>query len=516
MESHLFITCHLVITKMNHNSLGYRTLRGMLWGYIGKLSEFALAFVFSIIVARTLGPAIYGHYNLFISIIATLLLFSSLGFDAILNKFIPQLKTEGRMAAAFLLFHKIFWGRFLIISVLGVIVWINSPFLTTFFADEVFYRYSLLFVLLLLGRGIQDLLIAFLNALLKLKEITIVYALSQLLGIAIMVILFMYSGLSLKAVLQAVFFSTALSIALFLFLSMKLSAGHAEGYVYNLKPYLRFGLSVWQITLLTYAVSATLNVLLMGRILKDPLQIGFYSTAVLFSYLPGNLVGSWAKIILPVMSETKMRYGLDGVSEAFVGFSKVIFIMLIPTLLFLGRYANIMVLSLFGEKFIPSVLLIQVYVFFALIALMAVPHLGVNTLYALDKEKLVLRIRFIAGGLNIALVLLLISLFKALGVMIAGSIAVTFQTIAEFLAVRRYVPMKYPLGYLFKITISGMGGLLLFAWFPVKNLTAVIIVGVLYLVTLFIIFHFIRLLTPEDKKFLSRMHPALAAIVKYF
>ncbi len=501
---------------MNNTSLGYRTLWGMVWGYTGKISEFVLAFVFSIIVGRTLGPVIYGHYNLFISVIATFVLFSSLGFDAILNKFVPQLTSEGKTAAAYSLLRKIFLGRFLIISALGVVAWMSSSFLAAFFSEESLSLYSLFFVLLLLCTGIQNLLISFFNALLKLKEITAVRVLSQLVGLAIMIVLFVYVTPSLKAVLQAVLYSTVLSIALFLYLSMKLSTKHSGSYTCDLKPYLRFGLSVWQVTLLTYAISNTLNVLLMSRILKDPLQIGFYSTAVLFSFLPGNLIGSWSKIILPAMSEAKTRHGLDGVSEAFVSFSKVIFIMLIPTLLFLGRYAKVLIVSLFSEKFIPGALLIQVYVFFALIGVLAAPHLALNTLYAIDKEKLVLKVRFIAGALNIASVFLLAPPFKALGVMLAGSIAVTFQTVAEFFMVRKYVPMKYPFVHLCKITLSGIGGLLLLSLFPVRNLTTVIIAGILYVITLFIIFHFIRLLSSEDKKFLSRMHPALASVVKYF
>ena len=173
-------------------------------------------------------------------------------------------------------------------------------------------------------------------------------------------------------------------------------------------------------------------------------------------------------------------------------------------------------LDLFGEKFIPSSLLIQIYVFFYFIAILAVPHLALNTLYALDKANVVLRLRFIGGALNITLAFLLIYPLKALGAMLAYCIAVTFQTIAEFFAIKKYVPMKYPFSYLLKIIISAIAGLLLLALIPVGNFTAVIIVGALYLVILFVIFHFVKLLAPEDKEFLSRMHPTLAAIVKYF
>ncbi len=501
---------------MNNNSLGYRALSGMLWGYIGKFSEFALAVIFYVIVGRTLGPVGYGHYNLFISIVTTFVLFSSLGFDAILNKFIPQLIARGKVGASHSLFRKIFRARFLIVSALGVIAWMSSSFLARFFSEDALCRYSLLFALLLLCMAIQNLLISFFNALLRLKVVTVVRAFSQVVGIAIVAVLFMHFGPSLKAALQAVLFSTVLSITIFLFLSMRMSTKNCGNNVCNLRPYLRFGLSVWLITLLTYGVSNTLNVLLMGWILKEPLQIGFYSTAVLFTYLPGNLISGWSKIVLPVMSEVRTKHGLDGISQAFTSFSRVMFFMVVPALLFLGRYANVLVFSMFGEKFIHSGLLIQVYVFFQLIGVMAAPHIGLNTLYALDKQKLVLRMRFIAGAVNIALVFLLAPPFKALGVMLACSIAVTLLTVAEFFTVRKYVSMKYPFGCLFKITMSAVAGLLLLTWFPVRNLTTVIIAGILYLAILLVIFHFIKLLTSEDKELLSRIHPALAVIVKHF
>lgn len=502
--------------KSNQNSLGARTLHGMLWGYIGKLSEFALAFTFSIIVARRLGPVAYGRYNLFISIITTSVLFFSFGLDAILNKFIPQLKTDGKITAARLLFYKAFYIRILILTILGIILWIFGEFLANFFSEDAIHKYSIFFFLLLLGTGIQNLFISYFNSLLRLKEITIVRTLSQSLGLIILITLFMYFGYSLKAVLQAVFFSTFLSISLFLLLSTRLLPEESTNDAGNFKSYVRFGLSVWQIDILTYAMSATLNILLMGRILKDPVQIGFYSTALLFSYLPWIFITSWSKIILPAMSEVKTKYGLNGISEAFVNFSKVISIMLIPTWLFLGRYANVLISNLFGEKFLYSSLLIQVYTFFVLIGVLAMPHLSLNTLYALDKEKFVLKTRLVSGVINITLVFLLVFSFKALGAMVAYCIAGIFQNYAEFFAVRKYVPMKYPFVYLLKIALSAIGVLLLFAWIPVSNLPTVIIIGVAYLIMLFIIFHFIKLLTPDDKKFLNRMHPNLAKITRYF
>jgi len=499
-----------------NNSLGYRTLKSMIWGYIGKFLEFSLAGIFSIIVGRKLGPAIYGHYNLFISIISTFILFSSFGLDAILNKFIPQLAVRQESPRAYALFLRMFYLRLLVTLFFCIILFFSRAFLASFFLEDTISQYFFFFVAIFILIAVQNIPISVFNSLLKLKEIAIVRAVSQSVGLITVVFLFYFFEPSIKSVFQSVvFYNLIFTVIIFVF-SLNLFNKLNKVSKLEVKNYLSFGLSVWEISLLTYAISTTLNILLMSKVTKDPFQIGLYSTAILFTYLPGNLISSWAGIMLPSLSEVKAKYGVSGISQAFISFSKVIFFMLIPMLFFLMRYADVLVHSLFGEDFIQSVLLIQIFAFFNIFSTFFAPNLGLNTLYAIDKEKIVVQIRLLAGLLNIVLVLLFAIFYKALGVMIASCIVIVFINVAEFIVVKKSVHSRYPFMYLFKILMSSTVGLLLICWFPVKNLLTLIAIGIVYLIIIFVIFYFIKLLNKEDREFLIRMHPALAAIVKYF
>lgn len=497
-------------------SLKHRALSGMVWGYAWKFFEFVLAAVLSVVVGRALGPAVYGQYNLIMSIVNTFVFFSSFGFDAVLNKYLPQFMGEGKPGAGLLLLRRLFLWRLAVMAALAAAVLAGRGFLSFFFTDRIILSYAPFIGWLIFAAGLQNFFISFFNALLRIKTVTSATLASQASGVILLLVLFAAFGPSLSAVLQAVSFAAAVSLILFFNFARPCLPRGPAGSLGPIGPYLRFGFSVWQVTLLTYGLSTVLNVLLMGVLVKDPLEIGYYSTAILFSYLPGNLLTAWSGVILPSLSEARMRYGVGGIAEAMTHFSKVIFILVIPALFFLGRYAHECVIAVFGQKFYFSGLLVQIYVLTQFVGTLCLPHLCVNALYATDKEGLVLKVRCCAGVINLILVFALAAPFKSAGVLLAGCAAAMLQTMAEFALVLRNVPIRYPVAYLAKIVCGCVAALILLVFFPVRGLWGVAAAIPAYLIVLGGIFHFMKLLNNEDRRFLATLHPVLAFVAKHF
>ena len=63
-------------------------MSGFAWNHAAKISEYFLLYVFSVIVARTLGPEANGIYATLISISQLLLTLSSVALDLTLNRFL--------------------------------------------------------------------------------------------------------------------------------------------------------------------------------------------------------------------------------------------------------------------------------------------------------------------------------------------------------------------------------------------------------------------------------------------
>jgi O-antigen/teichoic acid export membrane protein len=487
----------------------------MAWGYISKIADFLFAFFFSVYVGRSLGPRVYGQYSLFTNVVATILLFSALGFEGILNKYLPAFSIRADKRAFSLLTLQLCGARLVLLGIVGMLLGVNKNAASSFFGDAIFARFMSLLVFLLLLKGLQSFFISFLNAFLKIKEATLAGVSSQVLAIVLAVGLFSVFQPSLQNVLLATVFATLFSLILLLFFSRRMLAVSWKG-LWDLRaiPW-RFGLSVWQVNVLAFAVSAAFNIILMGRILKDSREIGYFSTALLFSYLPGNLISSWAGVILPSLSEAKAKYGLGGVAEAFVKFNKAILLLLIPSLGLLLIISKTLIVSFFGPDFLPAVKLLQVYIFCSLLVVPFSPHVGINACYVLDKEKAVLVIRFMAAVLNIALVWFLVPTLRAMGAMLASCLAIVVQTTAEFFVSQKYLKMPYPVSFLSKVIMATLLGVLCLAILPLQNLISVAAAAVLYSGILFFVFRVSRLLTSEDRVFLARVAPWAQRWIKY-
>ncbi|HXX63744.1 MAG TPA: hypothetical protein VEO56_08105, partial [Bacteroidota bacterium] len=76
-------------------SLATATVRSAIWNHGGKIFEFVLMYVASLIVARGLGLSENGVYASVVSLSQLLLVLSSFGLEAAINKNFPQLPAGG-------------------------------------------------------------------------------------------------------------------------------------------------------------------------------------------------------------------------------------------------------------------------------------------------------------------------------------------------------------------------------------------------------------------------------------
>ena len=100
--------------------------------------------------------------------------------------------------------------------------------------------------------------------------------------------------------------------------------------------------------------------------------------------------------------------------------------------------------------------------------------------------------------------------------MVAGCVAVTIQSLIEFFAVKKFLAFKYPFSYLFKVIASSLAALLIWFWMPNDTLFSLVLLGISFVASVGVIYHYIKLFTAEDKELLKRIHPVLGGIVKYF
>ncbi len=72
-----------------------KTFVGILYNFGGKNIGFVLSFIFTILIARHLGPEDYGSYSFYRNTAAFLALFTVLGLDQTMNHFVPRIRQSG-------------------------------------------------------------------------------------------------------------------------------------------------------------------------------------------------------------------------------------------------------------------------------------------------------------------------------------------------------------------------------------------------------------------------------------
>ncbi len=492
----------------------HRIFSGMFWGQLGKILEVALGFIFIVAISRYLGPSGYGVYNLVMSVAGFAVAVSSFGFSDALGKFAPQLLAQEKESSLSYLFRHLFRARLAIIISLVFVLILFRGVVASLFGIKDFEGYLVFAALLALTQGVSDLLISFFTALLRIKLITITRLFVQGATLILTIALF---KLQTPLVMIVFFVSVVVSLC-----GVIIYLAYSWRYLFGVKPepipldeVYRFSATVWLITLATFALANHIDKILIGCLLKDTSQIGYYGVAVtLLVSLHGLLTAGWGVTILPALSEAHTKYGLSGMARVLEVYSKLILLIMLPAIMFLGLHAHVVIISLFASTYSPAIQLLQVYILLDVFIVIFIGGVMGFPLYVLGKEKMVLKLFLACGALNIILDFILIPLYGALGAVIATGVSGSILSLAQLFFVFRLVPLKYPYKFLGKVFFAGLISLFPFYWLQIQSIWYLIPAGITYVAILTGVLYFLRLLEAEDKEVLVKLNPGFAFLVR--
>jgi len=497
-------------------NLARRVSVGIVWAQAGKGLEMALSFVLSIVVVRRLGPRDYGAYGLALAVLSFGALLSDLGLRDVLGKYLPPLSSErGTEGEAALLRTALEW-RILATALVAVLLFVFRSLVSTQFGFPDFYLYFIPLALLLFGRQLLQVVLDFLNARLNMKKIALVNLSTQAMMLGLTLFLFWQLGVSVNLVLYVSAVTTWASLVLGVWLLRKWLVT-SQGIALPKAAMARFGLTIWAISWATFGLASQVDVLLLGYLLKDTAQIGYYNVAMMsIARVHGLLFAAWGGMTLPVLSEAHHSQGFEGLARAWTSYTKLLTILVVPIFVFLIGCARSIITLLYSDAYLSSVPLLQIYAVSTIISTVLGHGLGTVTLYVIGKEGLALRFRLVCSAINITLDIALISLFGALGAILATGIASILVVSLELFFVRRYVGVRYPLGFLAKICLAALvsvGPAILLARINLLSLT---IAGAVYGLSFLGLLYFLKPLGPQDKLTLNNINPRLAMVLSRF
>lgn len=384
-------------------SLKKKTVSGLLWSFIDNFSKLGLTFVIGIILARLLTPrefGLIGMTTIFITVAQSLV---DSGFTQALIR-----KKDCTQAD----FSTVFYFNLLISLLLYAVLYFSAGAISRFF-----YEQQLQLIVQVIGLGIiinaftivqRARLTKAINFKLQTKISIIASIVSGFIGITMA-----YKGFGVWSLVCRTLLSFAItSILLWLWNKWIPSFTFSKN---SFKELFSFGYKLI-ISGLIQTAYKNIYLLIIGKYFSAA-DLGFYTRAEQFKNLPAqNITGIIQRVSYPVLSE--IQNDIPRLRKAYQKIIKSTMLITFVSMMILAAIAKPLVLALIGEKWLPSVIYLQllsaVGLFYPLSAI------NLNMLNVQGKSDIFLRLEIIKKILAIPVIG--IGIFLGIQAMIWGMI----------------------------------------------------------------------------------------------
>ena len=471
---------------------------------IGEIIFNILGYITTIVIARTVGPAVFGIFNLANTIISMTQIFSSAGLGQGLLRFVA--------------FYK---GREDIPRLKGAIIFATqvSFFLSLLFAVVMFYLSDLIAVRFFrnpdVGLAIKILMISlpFLTLgelwlksiqsfqIIKYQVYTqkIYQPTAKLISLIILFLL----GLKLGGILAASIISAFVGFFFAFYYLLKIFPIHKKipAPIYEKKEIINFSLPLSLTQFLDFIIFS-INFLMLGYF-KTTADVGIYAVVAKLGGLVVLPLASFNNIFAPMISEFYSRSEMNKLEDLFKTVTKWIFTLSLPVFLIFILFAQ-PIIGIFGQSFVIGTVALIVFGAGQLINA-GIGSVGI-ILMMTGRPKINLLNSIALCILNIILNYLLIPQYGIIGTAFATGLSIATVNILRLAEVYYFLRIHpFRLNYL-KPCIAGFLSFFLVYLLtnelsPVSTFTLVIL-SVLY-ISLYIVFIFLFKLEKDDEYILK-------------
>ncbi|MBN2089074.1 oligosaccharide flippase family protein [candidate division KSB1 bacterium] len=489
-----------------------RISNAFFWNHLNRITGYLLDFVLSIVLARGLGDYGFGLYSELINFVFLFSLICSLGIDQAINVYIPRYTKQPGVVSHLLR------KTFLILAIESISVifliyfssgalsqFINSPELASIIKIAAFYivfhNFFLIGETILISYYATKTLFLLNNSLKALFIVSTWFFLNQ--------------GLGLKEIILGyIAVSTVVSIFYLIKFYRYIKPTPEKS---DFSKFFRFGLVTWLTKFLNYVLGRYFDILLMGYFLVPKNEIGYYNIAfsavlALFYFFTSGFGG----IMMAAFAEFEQKGEKSKMAEGWQKVTEVCIFFSIPVFSYVLFNAKHIIPIIYSETYSSSVPLLCTFGVFYLITIIIGGGTNTAILYTLHKEKTVLVLRMIMGLLNVVLDIILIPQYRAMGAIIATGIATVGIYSLEFSYVLRFLSIKFPFRFLFKIITASLLSVLVSWILPISQITGLIVNLIVSVLTFFITLYFLKPFSAADKAQIMTINRFLGRLLHYF
>lgn len=498
----------------SEHDLVRRAGSSMAWGQLGKVFELALTTAIAVIAVRVLRPQGFGTYTLLTYLAGAASIFIPVAGIEALSAVLPRFAARRQRL----------WLAALVtclrLAVIGAVALVLAPLwgsvAETFGLGHVPLRVLLLAVGYWAALDLLNSVAGVYLSELELRPVTLWKTVGLSVTLAGLVALGYDGHTSVGPVLVVVGGGYAIAAAGLVTRLRK--AGRPERpAAEDVRFVLGFTRTIWPVGIVSFAVATQIGVLLTGALTGSVAQVAFYATAVgVVGRAQILLLSGWSSLMIPSLGAAHRHSGLEGVRRASRLFMELWLVVALPMNALILAVSVPLVRILFGETYASAGGLVAWFSAASVAVALAGGPIGVSALWALDRQGLLLRVRVVVGAASVALAVVLIDRYAALGAVISAGAAALMTALAEYWLAWRAHAVSYPFGVAARVAgAAGAAGVL--AAVVSRGGTATLVLGVaLGTAVYFVLLWVLKPFGPEHVELAGRISPRLTRPLSLF
>lgn len=493
-------------------------VKSSIWVFVGIFLSKILGYAYRIIVARYYGPEVYGLLTLSLTILGWFALFSLLGFDSGILRYLSlySSKKEENKASYIVKFSL---NLLLITGIAaGILLFIFSDLI----AEKIFSNSQLsiflkLFSLTIPLTSIKTVFFPLMQVYGKYGWVLFVSKILDPLAKVVILAALIFLGISSINV-PISFLAATLIVSLFTYLFCRISFRK----FFKIKPRKNKPLVREMFSYSWPLVFFTISMFLFHQedsfmigILKNVEDVGFYNAAVPISLLLMTSVSLFSFMFFPIITQQYANGNKENVKQLSQQTGKWIYILSLPLFILLIIFPGVFIKILFGEQYLVASNALRFLSIGAMFA--SLSDVSKMLLSMKGKSKLILKDILFVLALNTVLNLILIPTYGITGAAIATMSSFIFLGLIftfQSWKVLGIVPLRRKMINITIVALIPTGLLILIKQLIAINLFTLIVLGILFISLYVLLILLTGCLDKNDKLILELIKNKISRNIK--
>ncbi len=432
-----------------------KAVKGFAIVFIISIIAAFLGYLIRIVMARNLSVEEYGLFFAMFTLMSLLAPLHSIGLSAALVKFIPEFlvkKLPRKISSSIFLVIICQVGTFVVFSLaaLGLSGFLAEHYFKTPLAKPALF----LFIVILLFSNLRFMVRSIYQAFQKMTT----YAGMYLIENSLILILFFYMLRATRSIFTAIYSYIGVYIFIFIVFSIIfLKMFNIFKYKGGLDKSLAKNLFKFSIPVVLSGVGGTVVVYTDTLVLtyfRTLAEVGIYNVVVPTVMMLQFFGSSIASVIFPMVSELWTRKKKKFLESGLEILEKYTFVMLIPAVLVVFAFAQIILNLMFGPEYVSGALTLKILV----IAILFLVMYAINstTFSGIGRPEIATKILLQGAVINLVLNILIIPKLGIVGAALSSLITYLFIFLLSAVKLRKFIKIKLPWFNWFKIICSGL------------------------------------------------------------